>query len=314
MTIIDNIVKGINKEFGAGSMMRMDDPGIQGVEAIPTGSILLDNAIGIGGYPKGRIIEIYGGEASGKTTLALHFLAQFGENALFIDAEHALDTEYAKRLGVEADRILIAQPDYMELGLQYMDRVSGEIDAVVFDSIAGSPTLKETQGEFTDQDIGVKAKLMSRALRMLNPKISKSGCTVMFLNQTRDNIGPMAFAPKVRPGGNAMKFHSSLSLDVRRADKIVYNEEQIGHYMNIKVAKNKVAPPFKTCKVPIIYGQGISRETEILELAVDMKIVEKKGSWFSYKSSNIAQGMVNARLVLEDNPELAEEIFKELEL
>lgn len=305
----------LNAEYGVGTIMKMTDPGVKGVTAISSGSLLLNDALGIGGYGKGRIIEIYGGESTGKTTLSLHFLAQFnGQPTLFIDAEHALDVEYAKTLGVDVNNMIIAQPDYIEQGLDILDKMCSSVSAVVFDSIAGSPPKKELEGEMTDEDIGIKAKRMSRALRMMNGKISQNETTVMFINQIREKIG--LFAGKTRPGGYALKFHASQSLELWTvaADKIESGGEQIGHYVTVKIGKNKLAPPFKVCKLPIIYGQGISKEMEVIDLAVAADIISKKGSWYSYGDAKLAQGATACREFLEDNPDLMGEIVQKLDI
>ncbi len=304
----------IEKKFGKGAIMKFGDGGPDmEVEAIPTGAIALDAALGIGGVPRGRIIEIYGPESSGKTTLSLEILAEaqaLGGIVAFIDAEHALDPGYAARIGVDIDEVLISQPDTGEQALEICDMLvrSGAIDVVVIDSVAALTPRAEIEGEIGDSSVGLQARLMSQALRKLAGSLSKSNTTCIFINQLREKIGVMFGNPETTPGGRALKFFSSVRMDIRRIDSIKEKDEVIGNRVRVKVVKNKVAPPFKQAEFDIMYGQGISKEGSILDTAVDLHIVTKAGSWFTYDGERLGQGRENAKKQLLTNPELREEI------
>ena len=303
----------IDKNFGKGTVMRLGDRPEMNVEAIPTGSLALDAALGIGGVPKGRIIEIYGPESSGKTTLALHILAEAqkrGGEVAFVDAEHALDPVYAAALGVDTDNLLVSQPDTGEQALEITDALvrSGAVDAVVVDSVAALVPKQEIEGEMGDTFVGLQARLMSQALRKLAGTISKTNCVVIFINQLRMKIGVMYGNPETTTGGNALKFYASVRLDVRRVESIKEDGNVVGNKTRVKVVKNKVAPPFREAYFDIMYGQGISKWGELVDLAVQMEIIQKSGSWFSMGDERIGQGKDNARKFLEDNPELSAEI------
>ena len=308
---LDAALAQIEKQFGKGAVMRLGQHSTLNVEAIPTGSLSLDIALGIGGVPKGRIIEIYGPESSGKTTVALHIVAECqkrGGSAVFIDVEHALDPNYAKALGVDIDSLLVSQPDTGEQALEIAEALvrSGAVDIVVVDSVAAMVTKAEIEGEMGDSHVGVQARLMSQGLRKLTGAIGKSNCVA--INQLREKIGVMYGNPETTPGGRALKFYSSVRLDVRRIEQLKSGGEVVGNRTRVKVVKNKVAPPFREAEFDIMYGQGISREGEILDAAVKLDIIEKSGSWFSYNGSKIGQGRDNAKEFLRQNPELAEEI------
>ena len=310
---LDTAIRQIEKNFGKGAVMRLGQHSTLNVEAIPTGSLSLDIALGIGGVPKGRIIEIYGPESSGKTTVALHIVAECqkrGGSAVFIDVEHALDPNYAKALGVDIDSLLVSQPDTGEQALEIAEALvrSGAVDIVVVDSVAAMVTKAEIEGEMGDSHVGVQARLMSQGLRKLTGAIGKSNCVAIFINQLREKIGVMYGNPETTPGGRALKFYSSVRLDVRRIEQLKSGGEVVGNRTRVKVVKNKVAPPFREAEFDIMYGQGISREGEILDAAVKLDIIEKSGSWFSYNGSKIGQGRDNAKEFLRQNPELAEEI------
>ncbi len=304
----------IEKQFGKGSVMRMGDgSAIGNVEAISTGSLGLDIALGIGGVPKGRVVEIYGPESSGKTTLTLHVVAESqksGGTAAFVDAEHALDPLYAEKLGVNMDDLLVSQPDTGEQALEITDMLvrSGAVDVVVVDSVAALTPKAEIEGEMGDTHVGLQARLMSQALRKLTANIKRSNCLVIFINQIRMKIGVMFGSPETTTGGNALKFYSSVRLDIRRTGAIKKGEEVIGNETRVKVVKNKVAPPFKQCNFEILYGEGISREGEIIELGVKHDIVDKSGSWYSYNGDRIGQGKDNVRGFLKENPDIAQDI------
>ena len=303
----------IDKNFGKGTVMRLGDRPEMNVEAIPTGSLALDAALGIGGVPKGRIIEIYGPESSGKTTLALHILAESqkrGGEVAFVDAEHALDPVYASALGVDIDNLLISQPDTGEQALEITDALvrSGAIDAVVVDSVAALVPKQEIEGEMGDTFVGLQARLMSQALRKLAGTISKTNCVVIFINQLRMKIGVMYGNPETTTGGNALKFYSSVRLDVRRVESIKEGGNVIGNKTRVKVVKNKVAPPFREAYFDIMYGQGISKWSELVDLAVQMDIVQKSGSWFSMGDERIGQGKDTVKVYLQENPEIAESV------
>ena len=307
----------IDKSFGKGTVMRLGDRPEMNVEAIPTGSLALDAALGIGGVPKGRIIEIYGPESSGKTTLALHILAEAqkrGGEVAFVDAEHALDPVYAAALGVDTDNLLVSQPDTGEQALEITDALvrSGAIDAVVVDSVAALVPKQEIEGEMGDTFVGLQARLMSQALRKLAGTINKTNCVVIFINQLRMKIGVMYGNPETTTGGNALKFYASVRLDVRRIEQIKEGGNVIGNKTRVKVVKNKVAPPFKEAIFDIMYGQGISKWSELIDLAVQMDIIQKSGSWFSMGDERIGQGKDSVKAYLQERPELAEQVEAEV--
>lgn len=310
---LDDAISQIEKRFGKGSVMRLGDRTAVDVDVIPSGSLTLDKALGIGGYPKGRIIEIYGPESSGKTTLTLHAIAQAqkqGGKAAFIDAEHAIDPVYAKNLGVDIDELILSQPDSGEQALEIAEMLvrSGVIDLIVIDSVAALVPQVELDGEMGDAAVGLQARLMSKALRKLSGVMNKTNCTVIFINQLREKIGVMYGNPETTTGGRALKFYSSVRVEIRRSEQIKQNGEIIGNKANIKVVKNKVAPPFKTTQVDIIYGKGISRDGEILDLAVEGDIVEKSGAWYAYNGEKIGQGRENAKNFLIEHPAIFEEV------
>ena len=303
----------IEKQFGKGSVMKLGDRAAVDVAVIPTGSLTLDMALGIGGYPKGRIIEIYGPESSGKTTLTLHAIAEVqkqGGTAAFIDAEHAIDPVYAKNLGVNIDELILSQPDSGEQGLEIAETLvrSGAIDLVVVDSVAALVPQVELDGEIGDQQMGLQARLMSKALRKLSGVMNKTDCTLIFINQLREKIGVMFGNPETTTGGRALKFYSSVRVEIRRSEAIKNGTEIVGNKVNIKVVKNKVAPPFKSTSVDIIYGKGISRDGEVLDLAVEKDIVDKSGAWYAYKGEKIGQGRENAKRYLTEHPDIMNEI------
>lgn len=310
---LDDAISQIEKKFGKGSVMRLGDRTAVDVDVIPSGSLTLDKALGIGGYPKGRIIEIYGPESSGKTTLTLHAIAQAqkqGGKAAFIDAEHAIDPVYAKNLSVDIDELILSQPDSGEQALEIAEMLvrSGVIDLIVIDSVAALVPQVELDGEMGDAAVGLQARLMSKALRKLSGVMNKTNCTVIFINQLREKIGVMYGNPETTTGGRALKFYSSVRVEIRRSEQIKQNGEIIGNKANIKVVKNKVAPPFKTTQVDIIYGKGISRDGEILDLAVEGDIVEKSGAWYAYNGEKIGQGRENAKNFLIEHPAIFEEV------
>ncbi|MCI9529358.1 MAG: recombinase RecA [Angelakisella sp.] len=303
----------IEKQFGKGAVMKLGQNATMNVEAIPTGSLSLDIALGIGGVPRGRIIEVYGPESSGKTTVALHVVAQaqkLGGNAVFIDVEHALDPVYAKALGVDIDSLLVSQPDTGEQALEICEALvrSGAIDVAVVDSVAAMVTKAEIEGEMGDTHVGLQARLMSQALRKLTGAIGKSNAVVIFINQLREKIGVSYGNPETTPGGRALKFYSSVRMDVRKVEAIKDGTDMVGSRTRVKVVKNKVAPPFKTAEFDILYGTGISRAGEVLDLAVKLDIIQKSGSWFSYNGERLGQGRDRVRDYLKENPELLEEI------
>ncbi len=304
-------VKEIEKEYGKGSVMKLGDRSNVDVDAIPSGSLSLDYALGIGGYPKGRIVEIYGPESSGKTTLALHAIAQvqkMGGRAAFIDAENAIDPQYAKKLGVNIDDLILSQPDSGEQALEITEMLikSGAIDLVVIDSVAALVPQAELDGEMGDNVVGLQARLMSKAMRKLSGVINQKKCTAIFINQLREKVGVMYGNPEVTTGGRALKFYASVRIDVRRSEAIKNGTDVIGNKVNIKVVKNKVAPPFKTACVEMRYGEGISAVSEVLDLAVDHDLIQKSGSWFNYGDEKIGQGREAARSYLLQHPELVE--------
>lgn len=305
----------IEKDFGKGSIMRMGDESIEQVEVIPSGSIGLDVALGVGGYPRGRIIEIYGPESSGKTTLAIHAIAEAqkkGGIAAFIDAEHAFDRFYAEKLGVDVDNLWISQPDNGEQALQIADQLisSSAVDILVVDSVAALTPKKEIEGEMGDSVVGLQARLMSQALRKLTATIAKTNTCCIFINQLREKIGVMFGNPETTTGGNALKFYASVRIDIRKSTSLKDGDDVIGNHAKVKVVKNKVAPPFRKAEFDIMFGMGINKVGEILDLGVEYDIVQKSGSWFSYNGSKLAQGRDGAMNVLHDNPELCEELEK----
>ena len=307
---LNDAIKQIEKQFGKGSVMKLGDRAAVDVAVIPTGSLTLDMALGIGGYPKGRIIEIYGPESSGKTTLTLHAIAEVqkqGGTAAFIDA---VDPVYAKNLGVNIDELILSQPDSGEQGLEIAETLvrSGAIDLVVVDSVAALVPQVELDGEMADQQMGLQARLMSKALRKLSGVMNKTDCTIIFINQLREKIGVMFGNPETTTGGRALKFYSSVRVEIRRSEVIKNGTEIVGNKVNIKVVKNKVAPPFKSTQVDIIYGKGISRDGEVLDLAVDKDIVDKSGAWYAYKGEKIGQGRENAKRYLVEHPDIMNEI------
>ncbi len=303
----------IEKDFGKGTIMKLGDQPQWDVQVIPSGSIALDHALGIGGYPRGRIIEIYGPESSGKTTLAIHAIAQAqkqGGIAAMIDAEHAFDRTYAKALGVDLETLLISQPDNGEQALEIADNLirSGAIDIIVIDSVAALTPKAEIEGEMGDNKVGLQARLMSQALRKLTANISKTNTCCIFINQLREKIGIMFGNPETTTGGNALKFYASVRIDVRRTTQIKDGDEALGNRTKVKVVKNKMAPPFKKAEFDIVYGEGISHSGEVLDLAVELNIIQKSGSWFSYNDSKLAQGREATKQLLNDNPELCDEV------
>ena len=314
---LESVFSVIEKEYGTGSIMKLGDANSVDVEVIPTGSLTLDMALGVGGLPRGRVIEIYGPESSGKTTVALHVVAEaqkMGGEAAFIDAEHALDPVYAKKLGVDIDNLIVAQPDTGEQALDIAEALvrSGALDVIVVDSVAALVPKAEIDGEMGDSHVGLLARLMSQALRKLTAVISKSGTVVIFINQLREKVGVMYGNPETTPGGRALKFFSSVRLDVRRGEVIKNGTELIGNKTKVKVVKNKVAPPFKTAEFDILYGEGISKEGNILDFAVENNIIKKSGAWFSYNCEKIGQGRDNVRKYMVENKEFTAEIDRQV--
>ena len=314
---LEDAFKTIEKQFGKGSIMRLGDKANEACEVISTGSISLDMALGVGGYPKGRIIEIYGPESSGKTTFALHAIAEAqkeGGIAAFIDAEHALDPRYAYALGVDVDNLIVSQPDTGEQALEICDHLirSGAIAIIVVDSVAALVPKVEIDGDMGDSHIGLQARLMSQAMRKLSGAISKTNCIAIFINQIREKVGVMFGNPETTSGGRALKFYSTIRLDIRRVEQIKQGDQAIGNLTRIKVVKNKGAPPFKTCDIDLIYGKGVSKEAELLDLGVKYDIVDKSGSWFSYEGEKLGQGRENVKEYLRNNPNLCEEIHTKI--
>lgn len=312
-TALDAALKKIEKNYGKGAVMKLGEKIDQQIAVIPSGSLALDVALGVGGYPRGRIIEVYGPESSGKTTVALHAIAEVqksGGTAAFIDAEHALDPLYAQKLGVDIDELLLSQPDTGEQGLEIADALvsSGAVDIVVVDSVAALVPRAEIEGEMGDSHMGLQARLMSQALRKLSGSINKTKTIAIFINQIREKIGVMFGNPETTPGGRALKFYATIRLEVRRAEQLKSGTDIIGNRTKIKVVKNKVAPPFKLAEVDIMYGQGISQEGELLDMAVDKDIVDKSGAWYAYKGDRIGQGRDNAKNYMKEHPEMKAEI------
>ncbi len=315
--LLDDAIKQIEKQYGKGSIMKLGERSAVDIDAISSGSIKIDEALGIGGYPKGRIIEIYGPESSGKTTLALHAIAEVqkkGGRAAFIDAENAIDPNYAKNLGVDIDELILSQPDSGEQALEITEMLirSGAIDLVVVDSVAALVPQAELDGEMGDAHVGLQARLMSKAMRKLSGVMNKSECTAIFINQLREKVGIMFGNPETTPGGRALKFYSSVRLDVRRSEAIKNGADIIGNKVNVKVVKNKVAPPFKVAAIEIMYGEGVSYVAELLDLCVDHEIVQKSGAWFSYNGEKIGQGKEAAKQFLRERKELMEELSLKL--
>ena len=310
---LEQVLADIEKQFGKGAIMKLGEKGVKNIDVVSSGSLLLDQALGVGGYPKGRIIEIFGPESSGKTTIALHAIAEVqktGGKAAFIDAEHALDPVYAKKLGVNVDELLLSQPDTGEQALEIVEALvrSEAMSIIVIDSVAALVPQAEIEGEMGDSHVGLQARLMSQALRKLSGVINKTNTICIFINQLREKVGIMFGNPETTPGGRALKFYSSVRLDVRRGEQIKQGSEAVGNKTVIKVVKNKVAPPFKTAEVEIVYGEGISKIGEIIDLAVNYGIIDKSGAWFSYKGNKIGQGKENVKLVLKANAPLYKEI------
>lgn len=316
---LDAALKSLDKAFGKGTILRLGDKEAEQIDSIGTGSVGLDLALGIGGIPKGRIIEIYGPESSGKTTLTLHIIAECqkaGGVCAFIDAEHALDVKYAKNLGVDTDNLYISQPDFGEQALEIVETIarSGAIDLIVVDSVAALTPKAEIEGDMGDQHVGLQARLMSQALRKLTGIVHKMNTTVIFINQIRMKIGAMGYGtPETTTGGNALKFYASVRLDVRKVATLKQNEEPIGNRVKVKVVKNKVAPPFRQAEFDVMFGEGLSREGELIDYGVKLDIVDKSGAWFSYKDKKLGQGRENSKAFLKENPEIADEITKEIQ-
>ncbi|APX34452.1 recombinase RecA [Brachybacterium sp. P6-10-X1] len=314
---LDNALAQIDRQFGKGSIMRLGDDTRPPVEVIPTGSVALDAALGVGGLPRGRIVEIYGPESSGKTTLALHAVANAQRNggiAAFIDAEHAMDPDYAKKLGVDTDALLVSQPDTGEQALEITDMLirSGALDVVVVDSVAALVPKAEIEGEMGDSHVGLQARLMSQALRKLTGALSSSGTTAIFINQLREKIGVFFGSPETTTGGKALKFYASVRMDIRRIETLKSGTDSVGNRTRVKVVKNKMAPPFKQAEFDILYGEGISREGGLIDLGVEHGVVRKSGAWFTYEGDQLGQGKENARQFLKDNPDLAVEIEEKI--
>ena len=310
---LEQVMADIEKQFGKGAIMKLGERGVKNIDVISSGSITLDQALGVGGYPKGRIVEIFGPESSGKTTIALHAIAEVqktGGKAAFIDAEHALDPVYAKKLGVDIDELLLSQPDTGEQALEIVEALvrSEAMSIIVIDSVAALVPQAEIEGEMGDSHVGLQARLMSQALRKLSGVISKTNTICVFINQLREKVGIMFGNPETTPGGRALKFYSTIRLDVRRGEQIKIGNDILGNKTTIKVVKNKVAPPFKTAEVEVIYGEGISRTGEVVDLASNMGIIDKSGAWFSYKGEKIGQGKENVKLLFKNNPCLYKEI------
>ena len=318
-TALNAALEQVEKSFGKGSAMRLGDKAVQDVEVIPTGSLALDMALGIGGLPRGRIVEIYGPESSGKTTLALHAVANAQRNggvAAFIDAEHALDPVYARRLGVDTDSLIVSQPDNGEQALEIADMLvrSGALDIIVVDSVAALVPKAEIEGEMGDSHVGLQARLMSQALRKMTGALAQANTTAVFINQLREKIGVFFGSPETTTGGKALKFYSSVRLDIRRIQTLKIGDEAVGNRTKVKVVKNKMAPPFKSAEFDVLYGEGISKEGSLLDLALQCNLVKKSGSWFTYEEDQLGQGRENVRQFLKDNPEIAEEIENKVKI
>ena len=314
---LDMALKQIEKQFGKGSVMKLGERADRKVSTIPSGSLALDAALGVGGYPRGRIIEIYGPESSGKTTVALHAIAEVqaqGGQAAFIDAEHALDPSYAQKLGVNIDELLLSQPDTGEQALEIAEALvrSGAIDIIVVDSVAALVPKAEIEGEMGDSHIGLQARLMSQALRKLSGAINKSNTIAIFINQIREKVGVMFGNPETTPGGRALKFYSTIRLEVRRAEQLKQGTDIVGNRTKVKIVKNKVAPPFKVAELDIMYGEGISKEGEIIDIGSELDVIEKSGSWYSYNGERLGQGRENAKLFLKENPDVREELSQKI--
>ncbi|AZV42348.1 MULTISPECIES: recombinase RecA [Peribacillus] len=314
---LEMALKQIEKQFGKGSIMKMGEQTDRKISTISSGSLALDVALGVGGYPRGRIIEIYGPESSGKTTVALHAIAEVqanGGTAAFIDAEHALDPDYSQKLGVNIDELLLSQPDTGEQGLEIAEALvrSGAVDIIVIDSVAALVPKAEIEGEMGDSHVGLQARLMSQALRKLSGAINKSNTIAIFINQIREKVGIMFGNPETTPGGRALKFYSTVRLEVRRAEQLKQGNDVVGNKTKVKVVKNKVAPPFRQAEVDIMYGEGISREGEIIDMGSDLDIVQKSGSWYSYNDERLGQGRENAKLFLKENKDVAKEIAQKI--
>ncbi|EAI3574656.1 recombinase RecA [Campylobacter jejuni] len=316
---LDAALKSLDKTFGKGTILRLGDKEVEQIDSIGTGSVGLDLALGIGGVPKGRIIEIYGPESSGKTTLTLHIIAECqkaGGVCAFIDAEHALDVKYAKNLGVNTDDLYVSQPDFGEQALEIVETIarSGAVDLIVVDSVAALTPKAEIEGDMGDQHVGLQARLMSQALRKLTGIVHKMNTTVIFINQIRMKIGAMGYGtPETTTGGNALKFYASVRLDVRKVATLKQNEEPIGNRVKVKVVKNKVAPPFRQAEFDVMFGEGLSREGELIDYGVKLDIVDKSGAWFSYEDKKLGQGRENSKAFLKENPEIADEITKAIQ-
>jgi recombination protein RecA len=314
---LDVALAAIDKQFGKGSIMRMGEKGSMAISAVPTGAMALDVALGVGGLPRGRVVEIYGPESSGKSTLAMHVVAEAQRNGgicAYIDAEHAMDPVYARAIGVDIDQLLISQPDTGEQALEIADMLvrSGALDVVVVDSVAALTPRAEIEGEMGDSHVGLQARLMSQALRKLTANLNKTNTIMIFINQLREKIGVMFGSPETTPGGRALKFYSSVRLDIRRIESIKDGAEVVGNRTRVKVVKNKVAPPFRQAEFDIMYGKGISREGSLLDMAVEMGIVKKSGAWFTYDGEQLGQGRENAKSFLSDNPEIMVEISEKV--
>lgn len=314
---LDETLKQIEKLYGKGAVMRLGDRETVDVDAIPSGSLLIDEAIGVGGYPKGRIIEIFGPESSGKTTLALHAIAECQKNggrAAFIDAEHAIDPLYAKNLGVDINELILSQPDNGEQALEIVEMLadSGSINLIVVDSVAALVPQAELDGEMGDSSVGLQARLMSKAMRKIAGILNKKECAVIFINQLREKVGVMYGNPETTSGGRALKFYASIRIDIRRTEAIKQGSDIIGNTCRVKIVKNKVSPPFKQCEIDIIYGQGISKEGEILDRSVELGLIKKAGSWFEYNGSKIAQGRDAAKAYLKENEDIAKELLEKI--
>ena len=313
-TALDAALKKIEKNFGKGSIMKLGEKADQQISTVPSGSLALDVALGVGGYPRGRIIEVYGPESSGKTTVALHAIAEVqkqGGTAAFIDAEHALDPAYAKKLGVNIDELLLSQPDTGEQGLEIADALvsSGAVDIIVIDSVAALVPRAEIDGEMGDTHVGLQARLMSQALRKLSGTINKTKTIAIFINQIREKVGVMFGNPETTPGGRALKFYATVRLEVRRSEQLKQGSDIVGNRTKIKVVKNKVVPPFKVAEIDIMYGEGISQEGELLDMAVDVDLVDKSGAWYSYNGERIGQGRENVKNYMKDHPEMVSELL-----